>query len=238
MKPTILIITQNENSRESLKEAFHSSYDLTFVPDVPAALKILKKKIFEIGLLDRPLTGKKGMDGLKQLKRQEGITDFVVIVPFQQVEKAVEAVRLGAYDHLVKPFSMLEAGQLFERILIKRAQEKENRFWRVEMMALFTGKENLTRDDIPTDYLGKPFDRAQGRHSEAGRTKDDSKSSLKKSRLQFERQCIRRALERARGNQTLAAKSLGLHRNTLIWKLKTLKLEEDYRRIVRKRRGK
>jgi len=51
--------------------------------------------------------------------------DFVVVVPFQQVEKAVEAVQLGAYDYLVKPYSMVEAGQLFERILNKRAQEKK-----------------------------------------------------------------------------------------------------------------
>jgi len=238
MKPAILIITQDENSRESLKAAFQTSYDLTFVPEVTAALKLLKKKNFEIGLLDGPLTGKKGMDGLKQLKRQEGITDFTVVVPFQQVEKAVEAVRLGAYDYLVKPYSATEVGQLFERILGKRALEKENRFWRVEMMALFTGKESLTRKDIPLDYLGKPFDRVQGRYSETGKSREDPKLSLKKSRLQFERQVIRKALERARGNQTLAAKALGLHRNTLIWKLKELNLTEDYQRIVRKRREK
>jgi DNA-binding NtrC family response regulator len=178
------------------------------------------------------------MDGLKQLKRQEGITDFVVVVPFQQVEKAVEAVRLGAYDYLVKPCSMAEVGLLFDRIFGKRALEKENRFWRVEMLAHFTGKETLTRKDIPVEFFGKSFDRAQGRHSESGKSKEDSKLTLKRSRLQFERQVVRKALERARGNQTLAAKALGLHRNTLIWKLKELNLTEDYHRIVKKRRGK
>ncbi len=230
MKPAFLIITQDESARELLKSAFQSSYDLTFISDIPAALKILKKRIFELCLLDAPLTGKKGMNGLKQLKRQEGAVDLVIVVPSHQVEKGLEAVQLGAYDYLVKPYSMAEAGQLFERVLSKRVFEKENRFWRVEMMALFIGKETLTRDDIPSDYLGRSF--------ETVKNKEDSKLSFKKSRLQFERQCIRKALERARGNQTLAAKTLGLHRNTLIWKLKGLNLGEDYRRIVRKRRGK
>jgi transcriptional regulator with PAS, ATPase and Fis domain len=109
--------------------------------------------------------------------------------------------------------------------------ERENRFWRQELMALFAGRESLTREDIPSEYLGKSLETPK-----SGR--EEPLSSLKRSRLQFERQCVRKALERAQGNQTLAAKSLGLHRNTLIWKLKELRLEAECRRIVRKRRGK
>ena len=98
----------------------------------------------------------------------------------------------------------------------------------VEMMVLFAGKETLSIEDIPIDILVKQIDLAK--------TKEEAKLSLKRVRRQFERQFIRKVLERTRGNQTLTAATLGLHRNTLIWKLKELNLEDDYKRIVKKRR--
>ncbi len=98
----------------------------------------------------------------------------------------------------------------------------------VEMMVLFAGKETLGIEDIPIDILVKQIDLAK--------TKEEAKLSLKRVRRQFERQFIRKVLERTRGNQTLTAATLGLHRNTLIWKLKELNLEDDYKRIVKKRR--
>ena len=90
------------------------------------------------------------------------------------------------------------------------------------MMALFAGKETLTIEDIPLDILVKQIDLAK--------TKEEAKLSLKRVRRQFERQYIRKVLERTRGNQTRTAATLGLHRNTLIWKLKELNLEEDYKK--------
>ncbi|HUO56968.1 MAG TPA: sigma-54 dependent transcriptional regulator [bacterium] len=98
----------------------------------------------------------------------------------------------------------------------------------LETMVLFAGKDTLTIEDIPLDILVKQIDLA--------RTKEEAKLSLKRVRRQFERQYIRKVLERTRGNQTRAAATLGLHRNTLIWKLKELNLEEDYKSIVKKRR--
>ncbi len=45
-------------------------------------------------------------------------------------------------------------------------------------------------------------------------------------------------MEQARGNQTRTAAILGLHRNTLLWKLKDLNLQDDYRKLVKVRREK
>jgi DNA-binding NtrC family response regulator len=98
----------------------------------------------------------------------------------------------------------------------------------VEMMVLFAGKETLTIDDVPLDILIKQIDLAA--------TKKEAKLSLKRARRQFERQYIRKVLEKTRGNQTRTADTLGLHRNTLIWKLRELSLEDDYRLIVQRRR--
>lgn len=231
MKPSILIVSRNDLVRAVFGGPFTDRYNLSFVADVPEALKVLKKKACDLCFLEGTFTGKKGMDPLKQLRRQEPSMDIIVLVPEGRSEKGLEAVQLGAYDYAMGPVSILAIGQVLERVLSKRTLEKENRFWRQELMVLFAGRETITREDIPVEYLGKATETAKS-------GKEDPKSSLKKTRLQFERQCIRKALERAQGNQTLAAKALGLHRNTLIWKLKELHLEAEYRRIVRKRRGK
>ena len=72
----------------------------------------------------------------------------------------------------------------------------------IELMVLFAGKETLTLDDIPMDILVKQI--------ELARTKEEAKHSLKRMRRHFERQFIRKVLERTRGNQTRTAATLGL----------------------------
>ncbi|HVZ81032.1 MAG TPA: sigma-54 dependent transcriptional regulator [bacterium] len=98
----------------------------------------------------------------------------------------------------------------------------------LETMVRFAADGTLTLEDVPLDMLL--------RQAELDPAKGPVRHILKKVSRQFERKYIRRVLERTRGNQTQAAKTLGLHRNTLILKLKELKLEADYQRIVRTRR--
>jgi transcriptional regulator with GAF, ATPase, and Fis domain len=133
---------------------------------------------------------------------------------------------LGSHwDYLVIPYSSNELKLKLEKILMNRSLERENRFWKVELAALFADRESLTLKDIPSEMWEK-----------GGETKIEGQL-LKRSRREFERECLRGALERARGRQTQAAKALGIHRNTLIWKLKKLNLMAECQKIVRKRRG-
>jgi len=98
----------------------------------------------------------------------------------------------------------------------------------VEAMVFFSKKDTVTMDDIPLDILIKQMDMAE--------TRQAVKISSKQLRRQFERIYIQKVLERHHGHQSRTAKDLGLHRNTLVGKMKELNLEEDYRKIVRKRR--
>jgi DNA-binding NtrC family response regulator len=98
----------------------------------------------------------------------------------------------------------------------------------LETMLVSAGREVLTLDDVPLDLLVRRIHLAGN--------KKEAKLFLKRVRRQFERQYIRKVLEKTHGHQIRAAAALGLHRNTLIWKLKKLNLQDDYRLIVRKRR--
>ncbi len=98
----------------------------------------------------------------------------------------------------------------------------------VETMVLFAGKDTLGMDDIPLDILIRQMDTAKN--------KQTVKVSIKQLQRQFERIYIRKVLERNLGNQNRAARDLGLHRNTLIGKIKELSLEKEVWQIVRARR--
>ena len=100
----------------------------------------------------------------------------------------------------------------------------------VEIMALTASHEILGIEDLPLDILVRQIDPVRGA--------EESRLSLKKARRHFERQYIRKVLEKTQGNQTRAAETLGLHRNTLLWKLRELQMKDDCRVIVEKRKGK
>jgi two-component system response regulator AtoC len=98
----------------------------------------------------------------------------------------------------------------------------------LKTMVFFAGKDTLTLDDIPFDILIQQMN--------MGESKKAFKISVKQLQRQFERIYIRKSLERNRGNQSRVAKELGLHRNTLIDKIKQLNLENDIKKMIQKRR--
>lgn len=98
----------------------------------------------------------------------------------------------------------------------------------LETMVHYARKGTLGAEDIPLDFFLKMM--------EVSSTGKQSKHLLRKVNRQFERKYILKVLENSRGNQTRTAKVLGLHRNTILQKLKELNLEADYRRIVQERR--
>jgi hypothetical protein len=149
---------------------------------------------------------------------------LLVAVEHNQIQKGMDV--LGSYwDYLIIPYALNELKLKLEKILMKKHLERENRFWRVELAALFADRKSLTLEDIPAEIWEKGV----------GEPKKESQF-FKRSRREFERECLRGALERAMGSQTQAAKSLGIHRNTLIWKLKRLNLMDECRKIVQKRK--
>ncbi len=223
MKPTALIISF-ELKRDAGHGAF-SKLETVFVRELSMALKALKKDHFDLILVQTELVKKNDFHLLKQIQKMDGSADLLVVLEQGQIPMMMQTLT-GHWDYLVVPYSADELKLKIERALFKRHLESENRFWRVELAALLADRGAISREDVPAEIWEKA---GEGKHKDEGQ-------SFKKSRKEFEKECLRRALERAQGSQTQAAKALGIHRNTLIWKLKRLNLENDYQKIVRKRR--
>ena len=90
-----------------------------------AALAAMEKKEYHIVLLDKNMPGMDGIEVIKQAKPKWPLTEFIMITAYGSMETAIEAMDLGAYSYVTKPFSDVKfiakrvAGAM-ERVSIRR----------------------------------------------------------------------------------------------------------------------
>ena len=109
MKPRILVVDDEESIRECLNIMLKKEgYEVTCVEDGQKADEILKKKSFEMVISDLQMPHITGMELLKIVKENYPNTLFMLITAFGTTETAVEAMKMGAYDYITKPFKLDE----------------------------------------------------------------------------------------------------------------------------------
>ena len=84
-------------------------------------------------LTDLRLPGMDGLELLRVIRRQNTRTPIIVMTAFGTVETAVEAMKAGAFDFLLKPFSLDHLTTVVRKALNLRALEDENRSLREEL---------------------------------------------------------------------------------------------------------
>ncbi|MCX8063732.1 MAG: sigma-54 dependent transcriptional regulator [Candidatus Hydrogenedentes bacterium] len=103
----ILVVDDKENMRTLLSEAFEEiGYQVKTASYGEEAIELISKDYFDIILTDLNMPGKTGMDVLKFAKSTSPETEVIIITAYGTIEKAVEAMRLGAHDFITKPFQL------------------------------------------------------------------------------------------------------------------------------------
>jgi len=129
-KPKLLVVDDDTAALESLLQIFEiEGFEVTGVSDGTAALEALRADEYGVVLSDLRMPGMDGMDLLKTIKTLKPDTEVVIMTAFGTIEKAVEAMREGAYDFVTKPLKR----PLVVRS-VRRAQEKAS--LRAENLAL------------------------------------------------------------------------------------------------------
>jgi two-component system, NtrC family, response regulator PilR len=127
MKPRILVVDDEESIREFLNIMLKKEgYDVTCVEDGQKADDILKKKSFELIISDLQMPHVTGMELLKIVKENYPNTLFMLITAFGTTETAVEAMKMGAYDYITKPFKLDEVRINISNALRSKTLEVEN----------------------------------------------------------------------------------------------------------------
>jgi len=122
----ILVADDEESIRFVLCEALGAEgHQVTAVEDGDLALEALTSGSFDLAFLDIRMPGPSGLDLLESLRGLGSETAAVIITAESTMENAVEAMKRGALDYLVKPFSLAEVAALADKALATRALQRE-----------------------------------------------------------------------------------------------------------------
>jgi two-component system response regulator PilR (NtrC family) len=103
----ILIVDDEKGIRRSLSIALEGwGYQTVEAASVEKAISLIEKEIFEVVITDLKFTTLSGIDLLRKVKELSPGTEVLMISARSSVQEAVEAMRQGAFDFIVKPFSM------------------------------------------------------------------------------------------------------------------------------------
>lgn len=141
-RATILIVDDDRNTREGLKRALGSAYNIQLADSAERALAMLDETPIDIVMSDLRMSGMDGMTLLQRGMARSVPPIFIMLTAYGNVETAVEAMKLGAYDFLMKPVNLDHLEMLIRRALRSRDVESENRSLREQLDSRF-GLENL-----------------------------------------------------------------------------------------------
>lgn len=135
MKSRILVVDDEESIREFLEIMLKKEgYEVTLAEDGQKAKDLLTKKTFDMIISDLQMPHVTGIELLKHVKESYPDTVFMLITAFGTTETAVEAMKMGAYDYLTKPFKIDEVRLNIHNALRSRNLEVENRSLKKELV--------------------------------------------------------------------------------------------------------
>lgn len=150
-RKSILVVDDERAQREILEMILSGEgYDVTTASSGEAALKFVADRHFDLVLTDLKMTGMSGIELLQQLTAQDSSIMTILLTAHGTVDSAIEALRLGAFDYLQKPYDrdkLLETvGRAVEKLeaidqeIVSVSPEME----RVKKLILKIAKSNST----------------------------------------------------------------------------------------------
>jgi DNA-binding NtrC family response regulator len=124
----ILIVEDEPRMRRLLEISLgEEGHTVQTVDDAETGLKALRKDAVDLILTDLKLPGMNGLDFLEQAKELNPSVPVVVMTAYGSVETAVEAMKAGASDYVLKPFTMAEMKLVVKKELDVQKVREENR---------------------------------------------------------------------------------------------------------------
>ena len=145
-KPSILVIEDEAKLRRLLElQLTEEGFQARIVPDAEAGLQLLSKEPFDLVLTDFKLPGMSGLDFLLAVKRINANLPIVLMTAYGTVESAVGAMKAGASDYVLKPFSLAELMLVIRKELASHQLRQENRDLREALGRRYEYKNIIAR---------------------------------------------------------------------------------------------
>ncbi|GMU36749.1 MAG: sigma-54 dependent transcriptional regulator [Phycisphaerae bacterium] len=131
MNVRILIIEDEQLIRWSLRQKFESlGYQVTEAQSGTEALEALNGGVYDLIMLDYRLPDMTGLDVLSHVREHDSDVVVIMMTAFSTIESAVDAMKLGAYDYITKPFDMDQLLRTVQKALETTKLRREVRHYR------------------------------------------------------------------------------------------------------------
>jgi len=148
-RPIILVVDDEESVRRSFDVIFRDDYEVLTVPDGERALAKVQDLMPNLMFLDIRMPGMGGLEVLAEVRRIDEDLEVVVVTAVSDVATAIEAMKLGAFSYIIKPFDVNAIQQIASRALLKHRINLENRRF----------LESLTQENVRLRTQGKRLKR-------------------------------------------------------------------------------
>ena len=127
-KRSILVVEDEPKLRRLVElQLADDGYDVKSAPDAESALKLVNEGAFDLVITDLKLPKMSGLEFLQEVKRSDPQMPVVIMTAFGSVESAVDAMKAGASDYVLKPFSLAELVMVVRKELDTHQLREENR---------------------------------------------------------------------------------------------------------------
>ncbi len=168
----ILVVDDEKSLRDLLTQVLsEAGYEVTAVESGEKALEAFRERPYPLVITDIRMAGMSGIELLQEIKRIHDPTQVVIMTSQASLDTAVQALRYGAYDYLMKPFDSLEiitalVDRAVEKIrlieenrrLLEDLQHKNRELERINQII----KELAVRDGLTGLYNHRYFQEALG----------------------------------------------------------------------------
>jgi len=137
--PTLLVVDDEPGLREVLAITFRRhGFDVVTVPGAKRAIETIESREspFPLVLTDLVMPDGSGMEVLAKARERSEHTQVIMITAFSTVERAIDAMRQGAYDFITKPFSPTEIAELAKKAVEKSVIVAENRQLKAKLRSI------------------------------------------------------------------------------------------------------
>jgi DNA-binding NtrC family response regulator len=134
-RPTRLLVAEDEANLRLViqKELQRLGYNVSVAPDGEAALRRLEESNVDVMLCDINMPKLDGMELLRKVRERPNPPEIIMLTGHATVETAIEAMKLGAYDYLSKPYRITELDALVKQAADKRRLRVDNQRLREQL---------------------------------------------------------------------------------------------------------
>jgi len=147
-KPIVLIVDDEKSARDGLVRALRRDYRVFAAENATSALEMLRSHPIDVLLSDVRMPGMDGITLMQRALAHNPELICIILTAYGDVEMAVQAMKKGAADFMIKPINLDKLEFTLDRVLAAKKIELENRQLRVQLDSKY-GLENIIGNSKP-----------------------------------------------------------------------------------------